>query len=29
MGNTEIKIKFSRLKSIDDDYLERATGGIL
>ena len=32
MGNTEIKTKFSRLKivsSIDDGYLEAATGGVL
>ena len=32
MGNTEITTKFSRLKSvssIDDDYLETATGGVL
>ena len=31
MGNIEITTKFSRLKSvssIDDDYLERATGGV-
>ena len=32
MGNIEITAKFSRLKgffSIDDDYLETATGGVL
>ena len=32
MGNIEITTKLSRLKSvssIDDDYLEAATGGIL
>ena len=32
MGNVEITTKFSRLKSvssIDDDYLETATGGVL
>ena len=32
MGNIEITTKFSRLKivsSIDDDYLETATGSIL
>ena len=32
MGNIEITKKFSRLKSfssIDDDYLETATGGAL
>ena len=31
MGDIEIKKKFSRLKSvssIDDDYLETATGGV-
>ena len=32
MGNIEVTTKFSRLKSlssIDDDYLETATGGVL
>ena len=32
MGSIEITTKFSRLKSvssIDDDYLETATGGVL
>ena len=32
MGNVEITIKLSKLKSvssIDDDYLEAATGGVL
>ena len=32
MGNIEITKKFSRLESassIDDDYLETATGGVL
>ena len=32
MGNIEITTKFSRLKSvssIDDNYLEPATGGVL
>ena len=32
MGNAEIATKFSRLKSvssIDDDYLETVTGGVL
>ena len=32
MGNIEITMKFSRLKSVssfDDDYLETATGGVL
>ena len=32
MGNIEIPTKLSRLKSIssiDDDYLEAATGGVL
>ena len=32
MGNIEIRMKFSRLKSAssnDDDYLETATGGVL
>ena len=32
MGNIEITKKFSRLKndsSVDDDYLETATGGVL
>ena len=32
MGNIEITMKFSRLKSvssIDDDYLETATAGVL
>ena len=32
MGNIEITMKLSRLKSvpsIDDDYLETATGGVL
>ena len=32
MGNIEITMKFSRLKSvssIDDDYLETAKGGVL
>ena len=32
MGDIEIKKKFSRLKgdsSIDDNYLETATGGVL
>ena len=32
MGNIEIAMKFSRLKStssIEDNYLEAATGGVL
>ena len=32
MGNIEIKMKFSRLKSVsstDDDYLKKSTVGIL
>ena len=32
MGNNEITAKFSRMKSvssIDDDYLETATAGVL
>ena len=29
MGNIETTTKFSRMKSIEDNYLEVATGGVL